>query len=49
MNRCINCSRFEACKKTSEEIKECSDFKKRYYDTKLVKIKNGTYYFEKIK
>lgn len=49
MNKCTNCSKFGACKKASEEIKDCSDFKKRKYQTKLKKIENGTYYFEEIK
>lgn len=50
MNKCINCLRFGACEKASEEINDCSNFEKRHhYDTKLVKIENGTYYFEEIK
>lgn len=49
MSVCINCSKFGACKLASEEIKDCSDFEKRHYDTKLVKIEDGTYYFEEIK
>lgn len=49
MNKCTNCSKFGFCKKASEEIKDCSNFEKRHYDTKLVKIEDGTYYFEEIK
>lgn len=49
MNKCTNCSKFGACKKASEEIKDCLDFEKRKYQTKLKKIENGTYYFEEIK
>ena len=44
MNKCINCLSFGVCKKASEEIKDCSDF-----ETKLVKVEDGTYYFEEIK
>lgn len=49
MNKCTNCSKFGACKKASEEIKDCSDFEKRKYQTKLKKIEKRTYYFEEIK
>lgn len=48
MNKCINCLKFGACEVASEEIKDCSNFEKRYYDTKLVKIEDETYYFEEI-
>ena len=40
MKNCINCLSFGVCKKASEEIKDCSDFEKRHYDTKLVKIEH---------
>lgn len=49
MSICINCSKFGACKLASEYIRYCEKFKKRSYDTKLVKIEDGTYYFEEIK
>lgn len=49
MNKCTNCLSFGVCKKASEEIKDCLDFEKRKYQTKLKKIENGTYYFEEIK
>lgn len=49
MNKCINCLRFGACEKASEEINDCSNFKKRKYQMKLKKIEDGTYYFEEIK
>lgn len=49
MNKCTNCSKFGACKLASEKIKDCSNFEKRKYQTKLKKIEDGTYYFEEIK
>ena len=49
MKNCINCLSFGVCKKASEEIKDCSDFEKRKYQTKLKKIEKRTYYYEDIK
>lgn len=47
MQNCKNCGKYPFCPNINE--KDCSDFEKRHYDTKLVKIEDGTYYFEEIK
>lgn len=49
MKLCINCNKFGDCELASEHITYCEKFNKRSYETKLVKIEDGTYYFEEIK
>ena len=48
MKLCINCQRFGACEKASEEITECKDYIKRGYETKLVMADGLNYKFERI-
>lgn len=49
MKKCINCIYFGSCQIASEEIKECEKFKKRGYDTKLIKVDGLNYKFERIR
>lgn len=35
MIKCINCNKFLACKKASEEITECLEFKKQSYEIEV--------------
>ena len=46
--RCINCTYKITCDKANEETRECKDFKKISYDTKLVKLDGPNYKFERI-
>ena len=46
--KCIDCNKFLACNKASEDITECKDFKKISYETKLVKVDGLNYKFERI-
>ena len=49
MKLCINCAKFGACKLASENIRYCENFKKRSYETKLVKVDGLNYKFEEVK
>lgn len=49
MSKCINCNKFLACNKASEETTECKDYIKRSYNTKLVKVDRLNYKFEEVK
>lgn len=48
MKLCINCQKFGACKLASEHITYCENYKKRSYETKLVKVDGLNYKFERI-
>ena len=48
MVKCIDCNKFVACEKASEDVIECLDFKKRSLNTKLVKVDGLNYKFERI-
>jgi hypothetical protein len=48
MIKCIDCNKFLACDKASEDVIECLDFKKQSYDLKLVKVDRLNYKFERI-
>lgn len=47
MNICLKCGKYPFCHNINE--KGCEKWVKRSYETKLVKIEDGTYYFEEIK
>lgn len=47
--RCINCQRFGACESASETITHCTEYQKRSYETKLVKVDGLNYKFEEVK
>ena len=49
MKKCINCTYLITCEKASEEIRECKEFKKISYETKLVKVDGLNYKFEEVK
>lgn len=49
MVKCIDCNKFCACKKASENVIECLDFKKQSLNTKLVKVDRLNYKFEEVK
>ena len=46
---CLNCAYFVSCNKASEEIRECKEFKKISYETKLVKVDRLNFKFEEVK
>ena len=48
MKLCINCNKFGACENASETITHCTEYQKRSYDTKLVKVDGLNYKFERI-
>lgn len=45
--KCTSCGKYPFCPNINE--KGCEEWVKRSYETKLVKIEDGTYYFEEIK
>ena len=47
MIKCVDCNKFLACEKASEDITECLDFKKQTY-MKLVKAEGEIKIFERI-
>lgn len=46
--KCINCSYFLNCDCAEEDKRECDKYKKRSYETKLVKVEGLNYKFERI-
>lgn len=46
--KCINCSYFLNCDKADENKTECENYRKRSYETKLVKREGLNYKFERI-
>ena len=50
MIKCIDCAYFGGkCTKASETTTHCTEYKKRSYDTKLVKVDGLNYKFEEVK
>lgn len=46
--KCINCAYFLNCDIAEENKVECNKYKKRSYETKLVKVEGMNYKFERI-
>lgn len=49
MNICLKCGKYPFCTKADTSVQNCTEWVKRSYETKLVKVDGLNYKFEEVK